>query len=72
MDQRPLDQMTHPTPVKIKQARLDAGLTLQAAADLIGIGLKQWQHYESGYSKPTHRRWALFLRLVSLRVTPTK
>lgn len=56
--------MTAPTKAQIKQARLAAGLTLQAAADLIGVGLKQWQHYESGYSKPPVRRWALFLRLV--------
>ncbi len=63
--------MTTPTPTEIKQARIAAGLKLREAAELIGIGIKAWQHYESGRSIPPTRRWALFLRLTNQINKPT-
>jgi transcriptional regulator with XRE-family HTH domain len=51
------------TPDQIKKARLDAKLTQQAAADLVGITLKAWQHYEYALRNIPPLRWKLFLRL---------
>lgn len=38
----------NPTPKEIKKARLAAGLTQRAAADLIGYSRRAWQEWESG------------------------
>ena len=53
------------TPTEIKQARHSAGLTQQAAADLVGITIKAWQHYEYGIRNIPPLRWKLFLRLIA-------
>jgi transcriptional regulator with XRE-family HTH domain len=37
---------------RIKQARLEAGLTQDQLADLIGVGMRQVQYYEAGDSDP--------------------
>jgi len=42
-----------PTPIQIRAARERAGLTQTEAADLIWIGLRQWQRYEDG-TQPMH------------------
>lgn len=41
----------------LKQARQDAGLTQQAIADKLGIGLRQYQRIESGDSYGTFELW---------------
>jgi DNA-binding XRE family transcriptional regulator len=50
----------NPTPAQIKQARLTAGLTQQAAADLCGLSIKTWQAYEGGWRKIRPATWKLF------------
>ena len=50
----------NPTPTQIKQARLDAGLTQQAAADLVGVSIKSWQAYEGGWRNIRPATWRLF------------
>jgi len=40
--------MTNPSPDKIKDARVNAGLTQTQAASLIYKGLRTWQQWESG------------------------
>ena len=37
---------------KLKQARLDAGLTQRQAAERAGIAVSQWQDYETGRRVP--------------------
>lgn len=37
---------------KIKDFRLKAGLTQQATANLIGIGIRIYQYYEAGEKEP--------------------
>lgn len=37
---------------RIKQARQEAGLTQDQLADLVGVGMRQIQYYESGESDP--------------------
>lgn len=37
---------------RIRQARLEAGLTQDELSDLVGVGLRQVQYYESGDSNP--------------------
>lgn len=37
---------------RIRQARMEAGLTQDELADLVGIGMRQIQYYESGESDP--------------------
>jgi DNA-binding XRE family transcriptional regulator len=45
---------------EIKQARLDAGLTQQAAADLVGVSIKSWEAYEGGWRNIRPATWTLF------------
>ena len=33
---------------EIRQLRMDLGLKQQECADIIGVGLRQWQKYEAG------------------------
>lgn len=40
--------MVSPTPLQIKQARKDAGLTQTNAAKLIYAECRTWQHWEKG------------------------
>jgi len=37
---------------RIKQARTEAGLTQDQLGDLVGVGMRQIQYYESGTSDP--------------------
>ncbi|WP_430622555.1 helix-turn-helix domain-containing protein [Adlercreutzia faecimuris] len=37
---------------RLRQARMDAGLTQQALADLIGVSLRNYQNYEQGSRNP--------------------
>jgi len=51
------------SPAEIKQARLDANLTLREAATLAGSpnGARAWLHYESSTRQMGVERWSLFL-----------
>jgi transcriptional regulator with XRE-family HTH domain len=40
---------------RIKQARVEAGLTQDELADLVGVGMRQIQYYEAGESDPYRR-----------------
>lgn len=40
--------MKHATPADIKTARLVAGHTQAAAAAVLGVSLRTWQHWEHG------------------------
>ena len=55
--------MSNPTPLQIKQSRMEAGLTQTQAADLVGAALRTWQHWENGDRAMTQKRFDLFLRL---------
>ena len=50
-----------PTPEEVKQARKKAGLTQQQAAELLGVGLKGFQHCEYGIRVMPASTWELFL-----------
>jgi len=49
-----------PTRYEIKQARHEAGLTQQAAADLVAVSIKSWQAYEGGWRNIRPATWRLF------------
>ena len=55
--------MINPAPKKIKQSRMDAGLTQTQAAELVGAALRTWQHWEKGDRAMTKKRYDLFLKL---------
>ena len=38
---------------KLKQARLEKGLSQKQAAELAGVNVRQWQFYESGERVPS-------------------
>lgn len=40
--------MKNPTPLEIKQARVDAGLTQTQSAELIYKNIRTWQQWEKG------------------------
>ena len=50
----------NPTPTQIKQARTQAGLTQQAAADLVGVSIKTVQSWEGGWRTISPPTWELF------------
>ena len=50
-----------PSPVEIKDRRTEAGLTQQAAADLVYVSLVTWQRYEGGVNAPIPAIWELFV-----------
>jgi DNA-binding XRE family transcriptional regulator len=55
----------NPKPAEIKKARIAAGLSQTAAAELIYCALGTWQQYEADPDSPCHRRmhpafWELF------------
>ena len=50
-----------PTAVEIKDRRAEAGLTQQAAADLVYVSLVTWQRYEGGVNAPIPAIWELFV-----------
>lgn len=50
-----------PTPQEIKEARADAGLTQQQAANLVHVSLNAWQKWEGGQVKINQAAWELFL-----------
>ena len=52
-----------PGAVAIKQARIDAGLTQRAAAELVGIMTRAWQYYEAGTTTIRLPTWRLFQAL---------
>ena len=55
----------NPTPQQIKEARTTAGLTQQAAADLVGVSIKSWQAYEGGWRNIRPATWQLFQLLIA-------
>ena len=54
------EQMSHPTPNEVKQARLNAGLTQQSAADTVHVSIKTWQKWEAGTHPISGSAWELF------------
>jgi DNA-binding XRE family transcriptional regulator len=57
-----------PAPSDVRASRLEAGLTQVEAGRLVGVGLKAWQHYESGYRSMPAFSWQLFLdRTLAMR-----
>lgn len=59
--------MERPTPEEIKAARTAAGLTQEAAAELVGLGGERntlrsmWSAWENGRVPIPAHRWELFL-----------
>ncbi len=51
----------NPSPEEIKQARLDAGLTQRAAADLLYLDTNTWKSWEYGINPMPQDRWEHFL-----------
>lgn len=51
-----------PSPEQIRQARQQAGLTQDQAAQLVHLGSKtRWAEYEGGARNMDQARWELFL-----------
>ena len=50
----------NPTPTQIKQARQQAGLTQQAASDLLSVSIKTVQSWEGGWRNMPAPMWRLF------------
>lgn len=56
-----------PSPLEVRQARLAAGYTQAAAADLVDLSTAhKWSQYERGERRMDWCRWQLFLLLVGL------
>ena len=53
--------LTKPTPEVVLQARTAAGLTQEAAAQLLGSHNRQWRCYEAGDRAMSAPLWELFL-----------
>jgi transcriptional regulator with XRE-family HTH domain len=49
-----------PTAEQVRAARKAAGLTQEAAADLIGTSRRSWQEWESGRTPMRAGLWELF------------
>jgi DNA-binding transcriptional regulator YiaG len=63
--------MDNPSPLKIKQARMEAGLTQAQAATLIYKGLRTWQGWETAESLPGHRKMdPAFFELFLIKIKP--
>lgn len=64
------DPATVPPADQVRVARLAAGLTLQQAAELAGVGAHQrWAEYENGRRAIDAARWELFLLKAGLHPT---
>lgn len=53
-----------PSANEVKQARQRAGLTQQEAADLVGISVHAWRHYEHSIRNMPVPTWTLFNILI--------
>ena len=52
----------NPTTTQIRAARVRAGLTQSAAAEVIHLGARErWTEYERGTSRMPQAKWELFL-----------
>ena len=49
-----------PNAEQIRKARVSAGLTQRAAAELVGLTTRAWQYYESGKTRIKLPTWRLF------------
>ena len=49
-----------PLPVEIRKARLAAGLSMRASAELIGYTRRQWCNWEYGITPMRPRTWAMW------------
>jgi DNA-binding XRE family transcriptional regulator len=47
---------SNPSPTQIRQAREDAGLTLEQAGELVHTSWRTWQNWEADAKMPEHRR----------------
>lgn len=60
-----------PSPALIRSARLEAGLTLQAAADILELsGHPRWAEYEAGRRKMPAVAWRYWLHMTGLQRLP--
>lgn len=57
---------------KMKQARLDAGLTQKKAAQLCGMTRIRWTHLETGYRIPNPGEYLKLRHLLGLRYLPSR
>lgn len=48
------------TPEEIKKARVNAGLTLREAADMVHVNIRTWQKWEAGEREMHPAFWELF------------
>jgi putative transcriptional regulator len=53
--------MTKPTPEAVLEARKAAGLTQEAAGQVLGAHNRQWRMYEAGDRTMSAPLWELFL-----------
>jgi transcriptional regulator with XRE-family HTH domain len=52
--------MKAPTAEQIRKQRQLAELTQRHAAELVGVSVSQWEHYEAGRRNMRGRTWRLF------------
>lgn len=50
----------NPTPLQIKSARLDAGISQKDAAALVWVSARAWQYWEGGERKMPRAIWEFF------------
>ena len=58
------------TAENVRQARLSAGLTQTAAADLIGAAMRSWQDWEAGKASMHPGLWRLFRHVAGIERIP--
>jgi hypothetical protein len=56
----------NPRPAEVEKARLEAGLTIPEAAQLVCVGARAWENWEAPRDSPSNRpmppaAWELFL-----------
>ena len=61
-------KIIQPTPAEIKKKRLDAGLTLQEAAELIHVTMQGFAKYETDNPKIKRQMHLAFWELFCLKV----
>ena len=57
-------------PIDLRNARLAAGLTIEQAAELVGMTFRGWQDNEKGLRRVNPAVYRLFLHLAGLEELP--
>ena len=55
------EESSFPTPAEIKAARMEAGLTQQESADMMGVHLRSWQRWEYGKREMSPAYFEMYL-----------